>query len=355
MSTGSSGGYRLSLRNLAFALNFLSSSQVSTDALAAALRSKDCLVRFNAAKLLCQRGDRDSRLIFDDVLAHGTPPQRASAVRHLYQFSWFAAEPLFKRALKDADVRVREGAVFALCKMRAPEAYSLAQNVLNGPDVSDSLRMSAIWGVYSNPDAGAIPVLKQSLTAESPKIREQALEVLGATGSADAIPIVCRALNDPDLDVKYATILSWVELAGESCFVELAHLIESTQGEERRVILRAFFHGTNYMGIDVALSPAIAEVVTALRSALADDLLRTRISAILPLAWIHHPLTEQALREGFQRERDGNVKAYMLTYAVNFSSPVANALLHASLKDDDILVRQTGEYLQSTRKNHQQN
>jgi len=348
------GGYRLSLRNLASALNLLSPSQVSSDVLAAALRSNDCLARFNAAKLLCQRGDRDSRLIFDDVLTHGTPPQRATVARHLYQFSWFVAEPLFKRALNDPDVRVREGAVFALCKMRAPEAYRLALNTLNSHDVNDGLRMSAIWGVYSNPDAGAIPVLTQTLAAESPKIREQALEVLGATGSTDAIPIVCGALTDPGLDVKYAAVLSWVELAGENCFVELAHLIAATHGEDRRVILRAFFHVTNYMGIEVALSSAINEIVTALRFALADALPQTRISAILPLAWIHHPLTEQMLYEGFQYERDSNVKMYMLSYAVNFSSPAADELLRLSLKDDDNLIRQTGEYLQSVRKNHQQ-
>jgi HEAT repeat protein len=206
--------------------------------------------------------------------------------------------------------------------------------------------MSAIWGAYSNPGAGAIPVLEFALAALDPKIREQALEVLGATGSTQAIPAVRAALADRDLNVKYAATLSWVELAGESCFAELAGLLVTARGEERHALLRGFFHATNYMGLYIAIGPASDAIITALQAALADDLPQTRIAAASPLAWIRHPLAEQALLKGFQRESDGDVKAHMLTLAANYSSPVAGEMLHAALEDDDLLVRQTGEYLQ---------
>lgn len=344
-AAGSGGGYRLSLRNLASALNLLPASQVSDEALAAALRSSDSLVRFGAAEMLCKRGDREARLMMEDILAHGTPPQRASAVQHVYRFSWFTAEGLFKHALSDKDIRVREGAIFGLCKMRVPEAYRLALDMLRGPEASDVLRKAAIWGAFSRPDAGAVPMLAEIIAAGTPEIREQALEVLGATGSAQAIAVARRAVDDADLTTKYAATFSWVELAGESCFIELADVIEATQGEARDTILRGFFHASNTIGLDASAAADVDQLVAACALALTDPLSQTRISAALPLSWIHRPLAQQALRDGFARETDANVRAHMLRIAVNLSSPLAGELLAAALRDDDILVRQTGEYL----------
>jgi molecular chaperone DnaK (HSP70)/HEAT repeat protein len=341
----SGGGYRLSLRNLASALNLLPASQVSDEVLAAALRAADPLARFSAAEVLCKRGDREARLIIEDVLTNGTPPQRASAVQHVYRFSWFTADGLFKRALQDSDVRVREGAVFGLCKMRLPEAYRLALEALRGPAANDALRKAAIWGAFSRPDAGAVPMLSEIIAEGSPEIREQALEVLGATGSPQGIAVAKRALNDPDLTTKYAAAFSWVELAGDASFAELANAIEAERGEAREAILRGLFHGINYIGIDAATSPDADRLVAACAAALIDNLPQTRIAATLPLAWIRRPLAEQALRDGFARETESNVKAQMLRIAVNLSSPAAGEILEAALKDEDVLVRQTGEYL----------
>ena len=347
LAPGASGtGYRLSLRNLASALNLLPAAQLSSEVLAAALRSGDTLVRYNAAEMLCRRGDREARLILKDVLAHGTPPQRASAVQHLYRFSWFGAESLFRQALGDQDCRVRESALFALCKMHAPEAYRLALEILHSPDATDGMRRSAVWGATDHPDAGAVPLLEQAIRASDPQTREAALEVLGASGSADAIPIAVHALDDPDADIQYAATLSWVELAGESCFAGLAERLETMRGEARGAILRGFFHATNYTGLDVALSPHAERLISALQAAVGDDLSQTRIAAARPLAWIRRPSAEQALRLAFGHETDADVKAHMLRIAVNLSSPVAAELLAAALQDPDVLVRQTAEYLQ---------
>ena len=73
-----------------------------------------------------------------------------------------------------------------------------------------------------------MPVLELALQAENPEIRVQALEVLGATAAPEAIPVAQQAVNDPDLEVKYAAALSWVELAQERCFEELAQVILNT-------------------------------------------------------------------------------------------------------------------------------
>ena len=53
---------------------------------------------------LRRRGDRDARLIMQEVLTRGEPRPRASVARQLYGFSWFAAEPLLRQALQDPDL-----------------------------------------------------------------------------------------------------------------------------------------------------------------------------------------------------------------------------------------------------------
>jgi molecular chaperone DnaK (HSP70)/HEAT repeat protein len=335
--------FRLSLPGLTSIFNRLAPEQVSMEAHLAALRSDDALVRFDAADALARRGDREARLAFEGILQTGTPHQRASAVGHLYRFSWFTAGPLYRQALNDEDPRVREAAVFALCKMRLPEAYVLVADILQTS--TDAMRLSAVWGMYSHPDPDTVPVLAVTLRAQNPEVRELALEVLGSTESSQAIAVVKSAMGDPVAEVQYAATLSWVELAHETCFEELAEWIEQTRGWSRRWILRGFFHATNYMGIESGSAPGATRLIQALEAALGDDLPEARVAAFLPLAWMRHPQAETALLTGFRRETDSDAKAHMLTAAVHLMTPIASALLDEARQGADLLVRQTAEFL----------
>ncbi len=341
------GGFFKGLAKKMF--GFLPQSALSANTLGEALLSDDALVRFEAAKTLTERGDRESRMMIEEVLARGTPPQRASVVWHLGRTTWFTAEPLLRRALDDADPRVREAGVFALCKMRQPEAYKLVMEILEKGN--DPARMSAVWGLSTHPDASAVPVLELALKAENPEIRVQVLEVLGATAAPEALPAVRRAVDDPDLEVKYAATLSWVELADESCFEDLAQVLLTTSGQARRMIVRGFFHATNYLGMNVAGSASLETLLAALETALTDELPETRSNASLPLAWLRHPRAEQILIEAFHRERDSDVRAHLLSNAVHLMSPVGARLMADALAGEDVLVRQTAEYLRKTFKN----
>ena len=62
------GQRRLSLRGVANMLNMLPPEAVAVDAAEAALRSDDFFVRYNAAKMLARRGDRDARVTMEKVL-----------------------------------------------------------------------------------------------------------------------------------------------------------------------------------------------------------------------------------------------------------------------------------------------
>jgi HEAT repeat protein len=153
-------------------------------------------------------------------------------------------------------------------------------------------------------------------------------------------------LQDPNPAIKYAAAFSWVELAGEGSFAGLADVINTSHGTELDAILRGFFHGLNYIGLDASTTKNVEQLVRAFEQALLDVLPEARISATLSLAWIQHPLAGDVLYAGFARETDPNVKAQMLRTAVNFSSLVATKLLSDALTDTVELVRQTGEYLQ---------
>lgn len=335
------GGFRISLDRLGGVLSLLNPSQASVEMLSAALRSGDCMVRYTAADMLARRADRESRLVFESVLKNGVTPQRASVIRHTYRFSWFSAAPLFQRALSDPDARVAEAAIFSLCKMRQPEAYQLVTGILqNG---SDAMRMAAIWGLQSHPDAGAVPVLALAVHAASAEIRAQALEVLGACDAPEAIPLVRAAMRDPDDNVKYAATLSLVELARENCFDEIAGVLMETSGEARRWVLRGLFHATNYLGLEVASgNEALFE---ALEKALDDDLPAARVSACMLLAWSRHPHAGDLLQKAFQAETDSQTRAQILSNAAHLSSPMARILLQEAQHSSDTLLRKTAEFL----------
>jgi HEAT repeat protein len=326
---GSHGERRLSLRRLATMLNALPPEAISLPAAAEMLRNEDFLVRYNAARLLGRRADRDARLIMQEVLTSGKPPTRASAARHLYGFSWYAGEPLIRQALKDPDHRVRECAIYALCDLREYNAYQLMIEHLKKED--DSVLEAAAWGLRDNQDAAAVPVLEVVLNAKDPEVRIKALEALGANDTPEAMPVVRNAMNDPEPDVKYAATLSLLELAGESWLNELSGIIGRTGGITRQQVLRAFFHATNYLKIDVGQSKAADMMIDALETALLDDMAEVRMAVTWPLAWMKHSRTPIVLKRAYLLEQDAEVKAHMVRVAASLSQAAGNEILQDAL------------------------
>jgi HEAT repeat protein len=344
------GQRRLSLRRLATMINVLPPEAISLEAAAEMLRNEEFFVRYNAAKMLGKRGDRDARMVMQDVLTNGEPPSRASVARHLYGFSWFSAEPLIKQALKDKDARVREGAIYALCDLRELNAYQLMVEAL--ANEVDDVRAAAAWGLRDCQDPAAVPVLQVVLKAQDPDVRIKALEALGANDTPEAMPIVRNAMNDSEPEVKYAATLSLLELAGEGWLQELSGIIGRTSGVTLQQVLRGFFHATNYLKIDIAKSKAADMMIDALETALLDELPAARMAVIWPLAWMRHERTPTVLRQAYRRERDGDVKAQMVRVATSLMAEntgagsavnVAQEILQDALQSKDGRVRQVAE------------
>ncbi len=341
------GHYRLSLRGLGTMLNVLPPEAISLDAAAAALSNKDFYVRYNAARLLRRRGDRDARVIMEDALMNGDAPTRASVARELYGFSWFSAEPLLRIALKDEDDRVRECAVYALCDLRELRGYQLLVETL--PAEPDNVKAAAAWGLHNCQDPEAVPVLQKALQAKDPEVRVKALEALGANDTAEALPVVRAAIDDPEPDVKYAATLSLVELREEEGFPEIVDLVEQTSGVTRQQILRGFFHATNYLHLDIAETTSVDIVIDALEKTLFDPIPETRLAAAWPLAWIRHPRTPPILKRAYESEPVCEIKAQIVKIAYNLMSEVRDEILQDAACSTDEVVREAAEQIRVMR------
>ncbi len=351
------GERRLSVRRFATMLNLLPPDAVSLEALAAAVHHEEFLVRFNAAKMLSRRGDRDARQIIEATMKAGDAPARASVVRHLYGFSWLTAEPLLKQALKDADYRVREAAIYALCDLREFNAYQLMTEAVKN-DIH--IHEAATWGLRDCQDAAAVPVLAICLQSDDPDVRIKSLEALGQNDTPEAKPIVRQAMNDPEPDVKYAAVLSLLELSGEDWLQELSGIIGRTQGVTLKMVLRGFFHATNYLRINVAKSKAADMMIDALETALLDDLPEVRESVIWPLAWMDHVRTPIILLKTWNMETDSRVKAEIVRITTSLMTDnagassegrkVADEILTAALASDDAEVKRVALAVQANRK-----
>ncbi len=341
-SYGKQGQRRLSLRSLGTVLNVLPPESVSLPVVAEALRSDAFYVRYSAAKLLARRGDREARILMQEVLNTGAAPVRASVARHLYGFSWFSAEPLIRQALADPDRRVREGAIYALCDLHDLNAYRLAAEALQ--DEEDDVRMAAAWGLRDDQDPAAVPVLEAALLADDPEVRVKALESLGANSTPEAIPVVRRSVEDDDPDVAYAATLSLLELAGETCLRELCEIVRRKRGTACQYILRGFFHATNYLKIDIGKSEAAEDVIDTLEATLRDETPEAREGAIWLLAWMQHERTPEIVKHTYRIETDARLKAHIVRIAASLMpETLGEELLQDGLHSDDEQVRQEAE------------
>lgn len=341
------GKRRLSLRRLGTMLNVMNPDSVSMDAIHAMIRSDEFHVRYNAAKLLGKRGDRDARVMIEDALQTGGPRTRASVARHLHGFSWFSAEPLLKMALKDKDARVREAAIYALCDFSDLNAYNLMIDTLEGEE--DNVLEAAAFGLRDTQDSAAVPVLKQVLKAKDPDVRVKGLEALGISGVPEAKPVVREAMFDAEPSVKYAATLSLLELSGTDWLEELAGVIGRTSGETLEQVLLAFFHATNYLKINVAKSNAGELMIDALETALLDAHAGVRKAATWPLAWMRHERTPFILKKTYRIETEPDVKAHIVRVAANLMSEASDEILTDAIDSDDANVRKVAQQIMEER------
>jgi HEAT repeat protein len=191
--------------------------------------------------------------------------------------------------------------------------------------------------------------LQEVLNAKDPDVRIKALEALGTNDNTEAIPIVRQCMKDPEPDVKYAAALSLLELAGEGWLEELAGVIGRNTGETLTQVLRAFFHATNYLRIDVAKSSAAELMIDALETALLDEYASVRMAAIWPLAWMRHERTPIILAKTYRLELDPKVKAHIVRVVAGLMSKASEDILQDALKSSIPEVKEIADKIMAER------
>jgi HEAT repeat protein len=332
------GYQRLSPRRLATLLNVLPADAIALDAAGAMLFSDDFYVRYNAARRLSERGDREARLVLVDALNRGDARTRASVVRHLHRFSWYAAEDLLRQAWADEDARVREAAVYALCDLHELAAYEWLADILAGE--SDAVREAAAWGLRDHTDSAAVPVLAMVLRADDPEVRIKALEALAANGTPDVLAVATDALDDPHHEVAYYAALALIEVGGAAVLPDLIAAVARTTGSRLEPLLRGLFHAANYLHLDLLALPESGDLLDALTHALADDQPEARLAAVWLLAGMPDSRAAALLVDVFQAEADPAVQSQVLRIAISLMAAGAtDPLIRAGLDSPHAGVR----------------
>ncbi|MEO1644732.1 MAG: HEAT repeat domain-containing protein, partial [Chloroflexota bacterium] len=166
------------------------------------------------------------------------------------------------------------------------------------------------------------------------------LDALGICGAPEGIPVVRDAINDPDPDVKYAAVLSLFELAGVDALDDVLLILDAHTGATLAQILRAFFHATNYLKIDI-IQDNPDRLLNVLDHAFKDTNPVTRMMAVYPLAWTRHEKATSRLMHAYNTETDSTVKAHIVRVSANLMSEVGEEMLEDAKQSTDAMVRET--------------
>lgn len=310
LSTTPKRGWKLSPRRLATLLGNVSPENISLAATEEMLVSNDAIVRYWAAELLTQRGDRDSRMVLERNLREGNTITRASVARHLHMLTWFTSQPMFQIALADQEARVRENAVFALCTLGGYEAYQMAAAALES-ETNDMVFLAAAVALRQRPDPDAAPVLDLAFKADDPEVRIKVLESAAKNGTEATIPLLERALLDDDPDVLDAAAQSLIDVRGSGGVPLVMARILATSALARNGLLRGMNQACNRNFIDLTTQDYTDKLFELLAVTATDDLPQTRKRTVMLLAWIFDPRADALLESILNGESDAALQSEM--------------------------------------------
>jgi len=117
--------------------------------------------------------------------------------------------------LQSDDVRVRRNAVWALTRIRTPEARKVVHSALNDGDFS--VRLTATRSVSTHRDGTSLAWLKKHVVSDEPAIRRECATALGRIGDQSAIPALLTALENvgDDRFLFHALTYALIELDDE--------------------------------------------------------------------------------------------------------------------------------------------
>jgi HEAT repeat protein len=120
---------------------------------------------------------------------------------------------LVKGMLEEHDPRVRVVILETAGEFDTPSAVSICKGALEDPD--DRVRMAActVWRKRGGPEAVELLGARYRADREI-DVRLRALRELGLLGDKEAIPVLAKALEDPDPAVQYRAVGALKQVSG---------------------------------------------------------------------------------------------------------------------------------------------
>lgn len=161
----------------------------------------------NAAEEEKKYGSTADRRI--DALAERTKKAEAGSPGEQAEFT----ETLARELLQEHDPRVRCAVVEKAARFDTPSAVAICRGALEDPD--ERVRMAACSAWRQRGGQEAVELLAARYQADREiDVRLRALRELGQLGEKSAIPVLAKALEDPDPAVQYRAVGALKKVSG---------------------------------------------------------------------------------------------------------------------------------------------
>ena len=115
--------------------------------------------------------------------------------------------------LGEHDPRVRSQILTVAADFDTPAAVAICKGALQDPDESVRMEACEIWARRGGPEAVALLAARSQADQEL-DVRLQALRMLGELGDDRAVPVLAKALEDPDPAVQHRAVAALKEVSG---------------------------------------------------------------------------------------------------------------------------------------------
>ena len=120
---------------------------------------------------------------------------------------------LMREVLEEHDPRVRAEIVQAAASFDTPAAVAICKGALQDPDERVRVVACDVWGERGG--AEAVQLLAQRYQTDGElDVRLRAVRMLGKLKDKEAIPVLARALEDPDPAVQYRAVAALKQVSG---------------------------------------------------------------------------------------------------------------------------------------------
>jgi len=122
-------------------------------------------------------------------------------------------QALVAKLLAEHDSRVRAAMLEIAADFDTPAAVAVCRGALEDPEARVRMAACEAWRKRGGPDAVALLAARADADPDI-DVRLKALKELGALGDAAAVPMLAKALEDPDPAVQYRAVGALKDVSG---------------------------------------------------------------------------------------------------------------------------------------------